>query len=417
MKKQLLTLLISLLAYSAYSQILFEKGYYINNTGEKIEGLIKNIDWKNSPLDIEFKLSEETESKNITINDISEFGIYNICKYKRYTIDIDRSSEFINNISLVKNPEFKEETLFLKVLIEGKASLLQYSYQSLTRYFYNVDDSDVKQLVYKSYKNDNNEIVKNNEYKQQLFNSLKCEEISMRNLQYLDYNQKDLFNLFKKYNTCNNSEIKVYNKKKTKKDLINLTIRPGIVFSSLEINTPSETSYNFNFSDKTYYKMGIEAEIMLPFHNNKWSFIIEPTFYTNYYTEAYSFRGRLRMSMDYKSFQIPIGFRHYIYLNNDSKIFLNALLAFDFVNKKSNILFEEGKFHLESMQYTFDDPILIKEMGIVNSSSFGIGLGYQYKNKYSVEVKFYPSKKIIQKSNSWDTKFNSTSITLGYTIF
>lgn len=415
MKKQLLTLLISLLAYSTYSQILFEKGYYINNTGEKIEGLIKNIDWKNSPLDIEFKLSEETESKNITINNISEFGIYNICKYKRYTIDIDRSSEFINNISLVKNPEFKEETLFLKVLIEGKASLLQYSYQSLTRYFYNVDDSNVKQLVYKSYKNDNNEIVKNNEYKQQLFNSLKCEEISMRNLQYLDYNQKDLFNLFKKYNNCNNSEI-TYVEQKNNKGLFNLTPRIGVNYSSLELDNLYTNSYDVKYKNQLKLRIGIEAEFVLPFNKNKWSIIAEPT-YQRFKDENFILNGRQRVTVDYKSLEIPIGVRHYMFFNENSKLFVNGSLIIS-NSGKSNILFEEGNF--SNSNYDFDNPRTIRDLPIKTSINWGIGIGYKFKNKYSLEYRIHTKRRTLEipsGENPWDSNYSTSSFIFGYTIF
>jgi hypothetical protein len=46
MKKQLLLLLCLVFTANAYTQIVFEKGYYINNANEKVECLIKNIDWR-----------------------------------------------------------------------------------------------------------------------------------------------------------------------------------------------------------------------------------------------------------------------------------------------------------------------------------------------------------------------------------
>ena len=45
MKTQLLILLITILSFNCYSQIKYQKGYYINNDGQKTDCLIKNVDW------------------------------------------------------------------------------------------------------------------------------------------------------------------------------------------------------------------------------------------------------------------------------------------------------------------------------------------------------------------------------------
>jgi hypothetical protein len=417
MKKQIFLLLIVLFSINSFSQILFEKGYYINNEGNKIEGLIKNIDWQNNPTNFEFKSSELAQSETIKIESAQEFGTYNFNKYTRHTINIDRSSEFLNNISQEKNPKFILETLFLKVLIEGNANLLQYTDKSLNRYFFSVNKSDLTQLVYKSYENEDRKVLKNNEYKQQLFNSLKCDNISTSTLLSVDYNKKDLVKIFKKYNTCSNSENITYEEPKVKRDIFNLTIRPGIAFTSIKIeNTSSSLSnYNFSFNNKSLFKIGLEAELVLPFNKNKWSFITEPTYQNVYKAEDYIQSGRQRMSVTYKSFQIPIGIRHYFYLNNNSKLFLNGIINFDIVSNDSKFILEEGRY-LFPQPYSFDNPILLEESKISNTTSFGIGLGYQYKNKYSTEIRFIPSKNILA-TNHWDTKHNSIIISLGYTIF
>ena len=45
MKKSLIILSIIITSINCYSQIKFEKGFYIDNDGQKTECLIKNIDW------------------------------------------------------------------------------------------------------------------------------------------------------------------------------------------------------------------------------------------------------------------------------------------------------------------------------------------------------------------------------------
>ena len=85
-----------------------------------------------------------------------------------------------------KNPTFQEEQLFLKVLIEGKASLYEYVEVGLQRYFYTVDSSNIEQLVFKSYKVDRDLVAKNNMYKQQLYNDLKCSTFTAKKLEDLN---------------------------------------------------------------------------------------------------------------------------------------------------------------------------------------------------------------------------------------
>lgn len=126
-----------MISINCFSQISFEKGYYIDNSNQKTNCLIKNIDQKNTPTEFEFKLFEDSESKKTTIESIKEFGIDNISKYIRSTVNIDRSSESLKNLSKYKKPIFKKEELFLKVLVSGKATLYQYVDGNLKRYFYN----------------------------------------------------------------------------------------------------------------------------------------------------------------------------------------------------------------------------------------------------------------------------------------
>ena len=88
---------------------------------EFAEGLL-NIDWKKNPTDFEYKATENSEPLTIDINSVKEFGIYNISKFIRQNINIDRSSYSLVEISKNKQPEFVEELLFLKVLIVPKNS-------------------------------------------------------------------------------------------------------------------------------------------------------------------------------------------------------------------------------------------------------------------------------------------------------
>ena len=187
MKKNLIALLLIVLSLNSYSQIKFEKGYIIHNKGNKETCLIKNLDWKNNPTKIKYKTSETGEVKIAKLANILEFGIDNFSKYIRVTIDIDRSTENLNDVSEERNPIFKKETLLLQTLVEGKVSLYKYTDGYVIRYFYRIDNQPIKQLVYKLYKTLDAKILKNENYKQQLINSMvtknqKCTNVSINKI-------------------------------------------------------------------------------------------------------------------------------------------------------------------------------------------------------------------------------------------
>lgn len=188
MKKHLLFILILILKINCYAQIKFEKGYFINNSGERIECLIQNLDWKNNPSKFLYKTKGSSLEKENSISTTKEFGVYNISKYIRAKIDIDRSNNSINNLTNERRPIFKTETLFLKVLVEGQNNLYSYAKKNLNRFFYSAkNNTSIKQLIYKKFKFRNNKIGKNNRYKQQLIEVINCENISSKTVENIKY--------------------------------------------------------------------------------------------------------------------------------------------------------------------------------------------------------------------------------------
>lgn len=213
MKKGLFIIFL-MLSINSYSQIVFEKGYIIHNTGEKKTCLIKNIDWESNPTEIEYKISDAGEVKIATIDNIQGFGVDNYSKFTKVTIDIDRSTENLNQMGTERNPTFRKETLFLKTLVEGEATLYEYADGNLKRYFFSIGNQPVKQLIFKSYLASNFRKAKNESYKQQLLNNLKCSDISKESILRLNYKKWDLINIFTKFNQCVNSDFTIFDKKK-----------------------------------------------------------------------------------------------------------------------------------------------------------------------------------------------------------
>ncbi|MBD0850879.1 porin family protein [Maribacter arenosus] len=408
MKNQLIILLTIVLSLNSYSQISYEKGYFIDNANQKINCLIKNSDWKNNPTEFEYKLSEKSDSKNATIRSIKEFGIDNNSKYIRSTVEIDRSSEIVNFLSNDMNPNFNKETLFLRVLVEGKANLFEYVDSNLKRYFYSKENSNIEQLVFKSYTTINNTVGKNNRFRQQLWNDLKCPYFKMGKFESLNYKKKELVRLFNDYSECHNIDL-VHFEPKQKRDLFNLTIRPRLNSSSLEIQNSISSSRNIDFGSKIGFGFGLETEFILPFNKNKWAFAIEPTYQTfkSKKTTNVSFvsGGEILAEVEYSSVEVPVSLRHYFFLDNNSKIFVDASFIFD-LSSKSLLTFKRA-----------DGSSLDNDLEIDSRNNLAFGIGYKLQDKYSLEMRYQASRELLGDYSFWDADFKTLSIILGYSLF
>ena len=407
MKKKLLVILIAILSTHCYSQISFEKGYYIDNSNQKIDCLIKNLDWGSNPTKFEFKLTDKGQSKIETIESIKEFGIYNISKYIKKQVSIDRSSENINKLSENKDPYLKKEQLFLKVLIEGKANLYEYKDKNLRRYFYNKESSNIEQLIFKSYKTFENEIRENNKFRQQLWNNLRCSNHNMTRVISLNYNKNDLANFFIEYNQCNNQEVINYTKKQ-KRDLFNLNLRPRFNNSTLAVKSPSSILSSIESEVKLGFGFGLEAEFILPFYKNKWAIVVEPTYQSYKYkkiTNSINFEGGVLITdVNYNSIEIPFGLRHYFFLNEKSKIFINASYVIDLPSKSS-------------IDYKRSDNVTVNSLKITSNSNLAFGIGYKIYDKYSLEMRYQNTRNILTREPAWYSEYNTLSLIIGYSFY
>jgi hypothetical protein len=379
MKIKLLFLFTTILSFNCYSQISFENGYYIDNNNQKINCLIKNLDWEKNPTEFKYKLSENGELKENSIKSVKEFGIHNVLKYVRNSVKIDRSSSKVDELDNNRRVAFKEEQLFLKVLVEGKSTLYSYADIGLIRYFYSIGESNIEQLVFKSYITDEYKVGTNNRFRNQLWNNLKCTDIKKNRVEKLKYRKSDLVNFFVDYNNCNNQKPINFDQKQ-KKDLFNLTLRPRLNISSLS------NFRNTNIRNELDFAFGIEAEFILAFNKNKWSFIVEPI-YTSFKAEK-STNGGLEDAINYSTIECSAGVRHYSFLNDNSKIFINTSVIYDLqINEPTNL----------------------------TTIYMAFGLGYKYNDKYSLELRHQTPRPV--GSDTWLAEYKTLSIIFGYSLF
>ncbi|GAA4289578.1 tRNA modification GTPase [Aestuariibaculum suncheonense] len=374
------------------AQISFEEGYFIKDSGQKTECLIKNNDWKSNPREFQYRLVDSDKTNSISIRELKEFGVYNTSKYIKSEVNIDKSTDDTNKLTDNKEPEFEINEVFLRVLVEGKISLYEYTNGNSQRFFYGSENKEIQPLVYKRYKLSSNKVTTNSSYKKQLWDALRCDGKPLDGVQDVSYNRKELVDLFKKYNACVNSGyIEFY--KKRNKVTTSLNIRSGINSTALEIYRAAQSFKNVDFGTKLSLRLGAEVEFLLPFNANKWAVISEIAYFKYSGDEELDTAAR-GAKIDFNSIEIPIGVRHYFYLSNNSSLFLNASIIFNL--SSSEILYENA------------DSLTIQQ-----SNSLAFGLGYRHK-RYALEFRNGLKRTVVPH---FESSLGTMSLIFGYTLF
>ncbi|UKB83043.1 PorT family protein [Chryseobacterium sp. MEBOG06] len=414
MKKTLSGLILFSIA-SFYAQVKFEKGYIIDQNNVKKEVLIKNKGWVSNPDNFVFKTDENSAEDKGTPSTIKEFGIYNDSKYVTYNGNIDYSSDDISSFSNTKEPKFVKSSVFLKELVAGNKNL--YTYKGhITRYFYSESDSTIQPLIYKKYffNGNSSQVATNEQYLDQLKTIFADNTNAQSLVNKTQYTASSLTKIFKTYNGENSDGSTAQNSDQSftetkKKPKFNLSIRPGINFyAPLELK---ESYRNPGFPSKSNFRIGVEAELVLPFNKNKWSVILEPTYaqYTNKKTTIRTDDNLYNMTMDSYSFiSIPVGIRYSMFLNEKSKIFVNV--ATNVLNVRTS--------SSASIDVDYDNAVFDK-IALASTQSFrgmSLGAGFNYHNKFSVEARFSSSTNILYKDLP-HADLKSFSLILGYNIF
>lgn len=394
MNKASLLIFLSIFSLNSFSQVIFEEGYFINNSNKKVPCLIKNNDWKHNPSSFDYQIKQDTEIKTAAIEQVKEFGITSGERYIRFNLKIDKSSNNLDRLSRTKQPEYQEELVFLRQLVEGQGNLFSYEAIGLERYFYAIKGGSPQQLVFKSYLTKSDAIKENKYYQQQLWNNLKCSFFSMERIAKIEYKKRELVDFFVRYNECQNVSYTNY-EKKTQKKPFKLTIRPGLMITSLAIQNEMSQNRDWDFGSKLNYRVGLETEFTLPFNKNKWSIIIEPTYHRYTTNEVSDFE---KVDVKYNSIEIPIGLRHYFFLENGSKLFLNGAFVLEFPLKSI-------------IDYEFS-----RDLDLGSSGKAVFGIGYNIQNKYSFELRLGIANSVLSKYLLWDTDYKRVALIFGYSL-
>ena len=101
---------------------------------------------------------------------------------------------------------------------------------------------------------------------------------------------------------------------------------------------------------------------------------------------------------------MPVGLRHLFYINTTNSFFVNALFAYD-LPFNSTINFYDASNNV------------VDDLEIAGRTNFMVGAGYNWANKFSVELRYSTTRNILGNVVYWRSTHQGISVLAGYRLF
>lgn len=390
------------------------KGYYITNSDKRIEGSFKPADF-NDVVSLQFKPSGQSDYNQLSINDVKEYGVNdNEFKFEKHTVQIDISDVNSNSVSTQKSPEWKTETLFLSVVVDGDSRLYSYTKDYKTKFFISTKNKpgEVSLLVYKKYQTPDG-IAENVAFRQQLFNAVKCEGQNIGDFIGTRYDKKELSEAVKNYNKCSGSEsVSYYNGFRKRKE-IKYTAFVGV--SNTYLGITSGFPPVSGADSKANYSFGVEAAYVFP--SEKVEFFVQAEYETisvkniDAYDQGYNVITST-YELDGGAVNVFFGPRFNFLLNEKNKFFVDAAFGMSFpvgLEIKRSTLIKTGTgFEYEGDSDRFDAQ---------TSFCAHLGVGYVFNDKFGLSLRYETSRDMLDDATSpYKTDVTRLGLNLRYTI-
>jgi len=409
MKRFSLFIALCLTSFFSIAQSDFQKGYFIDLNGTRQEGYVSVKSWSDNPRSFAFRTDPASSNQLVSVSSAMEVGAGE-SRFVRFIGRVDSSSNKSRKMSSIIEPEWVHDSLFLRLLVDGKADLFYCDREGEDRFFYRVDDGPITQLVFKLYqketaRNEPAQVARNREYQGQLRQHVNCLQYSFEKMKSLRYEIAVLTNYFTEQNECSGGN-QYTAKDDVSRRMISIRATPGISIAQMDSYDVKEKLYE-SYEQKLSYRVAAEFELTFPFNRKKWAVWLEPAF------QSYKANGTdsAARSITYTSFEVALGARHYFYLGKHSNIFLNAAGIFDVPIESAGGW--EGRNNVPSNSH--------------KTFNLAAGVGFAYK-RFSVEARYYTIRKMKGTAGvplpNGDTgefvvhnEFQKVSVIVGFRVF
>jgi hypothetical protein len=212
--------IVSLLPVCLLAQSNYKPGYVVKLKGDTVRGFIDYRNWDSNPSEISFKSTLNDHGKQtFTVDNIKLFSISGFVTYKRFICSVSMDETNTARVGNGRDTSYKIETVFLKVLQQGRhLALYSYADQIKTRFYVGeYPDYTPTELIYRLYYNsgtptESGRSVDENTYLKQLFafankyNTL--DDDLNRDFQRSNYLLPDMLNIVSKINGITKTEVK-----------------------------------------------------------------------------------------------------------------------------------------------------------------------------------------------------------------
>lgn len=379
-----------------------QQGYYIDNAGKRTEGVFKTADFHDAS-SLEFRNDAAAGFSKLDPRSISEYGIADQYKFRKFNVRIDRSATAIKKLSFGKEPFWESEEIFLNVVLEGKATLYSYSPDN-TKFFYSIDGEAPQQLLYRKYKVSETEIRDNTYYKQQLLNSVNCSNKPVEHFKDVAYTKGSLIRIFREHNSCLGSESVEYANSTSKGFKVLFAAYVGAGKINFGWNN---TLYETKKTSSMDYSLGAEVIFRAP--SEKWEFFFRGELEKFSVEQTVGLKNsinptRFRFDIDVLCANAYMGPRYNLKLDDNNKIFFEGAVGFSVPSGSMK-------------QYTGTDDNDPQELDLGTAFSFNLGVGYEFNNKYGILLRYETPRDITGSAPiNIESKINRIGLNLRYTF-
>lgn len=414
--KKIIVLLVVMTFNLSFSQSDFKSGYYISNSGVKVEGFINDYKLDDNDF-IYFKKDKSDKEIQIRIDDISELQIENTDKYLSRIVDYDveYTKDFSSSTRKDTEPKIGKRQLLLKVLVEGDASLYAATINEVAFYYLKMTNSEALiYLIYNKSVYDNKVLNENTKFRRQLFDNIKCGTNSTYQKFYkIEYYGDELKNAVNDYNVCKSGTTIDLTKNEVKEKL-RFSVFLGAKFNNISFENEYFYSQSFKESS-TSPTIGIEMSYMLPLKKNTTELFFRASFDKAKISYEHQQQIPSSISTIYEQFDFSSNFLHFnlgprFYLKNKSNnsVFIDASLEYTMLFSDETTFSSSVAFNTTNIKHANSNAAL----------SFNLGIGYQFLKRYSIDVRYTTNNDYFSKPGEIEgqivSKFSNVCATIRY---
>lgn len=385
------------------------KGYYITESGEKVNGFFEFYDFFKTEK-LKFKKSGSGEFSPLP-KDVVEYGIdEGKQKFEKHIVETD----MLGDKTYSKDPQLSSQALFLNVLVKGKASLYSYTKDYNTFFFLSntsIKQGAVEQLINRKYLLPEGKTVDSPTYRRQLYNLVKCEGQQVSDFIAITYDKDAIVGVVKKYNECSGSKSEIFSLNSRKE--FAYSFFAGVHYANMGISY-----YTPAVADESSLTFSAGAEAAYIFPNESWELYARGEFEPlNYELVDSKDQGYNVLESTFKmsgyAFNFSFGPRYKYILSNRSNIFLEC--GFGVYQPIG------GELEWYTTLYPLNDGIPYRgdngKYNLATSFALNFGVGYTFNKNYSVAVKYITNRDYMEDvDGSFNTKVERLGLVFSYRL-